>query len=485
MAFQRLQNATNPQYTLTTRVEGTCRRQSRGVSDSEGGSSGGAGGSSGGPTIGPGAGSGGGVTVVGSGIVGAFEWTAISVDPSLPEPADIAVMWLGENGYDVPPGAPTLLGPYLEEGLYLLALKLTKGSDVGSIRPLVLTYEASRPMIPIKLTAVAANEDMGVMTWLLGTGRGVPQNYLALELNEARINWFSPNTNYNDVVIAAANDAQGQGFVTEFAGASSTLANAVWTLPDEYMWQQFRGQVYQSFDDIFLSANNFYGAWDGFWDAVRATVTLPAGVAFEDFRVCPTCYSSQIQFSPSAFLGAIEEMVIEPVRLVQDLIDAHPDVTRLYSTLSAAEMTTDPLFAYNSDLEDVSNIHTAERIIECNPNVFEWEASWRIELPQGSVVRGTPDQVGTWPAEFSDQPANFRILRQAESGEGREVENNEDDINAALNAYNARIPRAGSSGGDSDSGCNIAQPTTSRAAWIGLGLALFAFGGRRRRRARV
>jgi hypothetical protein len=487
IAFQRLQAVTNPQYTLTTRVEGRCRESSD--FDSGGGGRSGAGGSASGgtgPTIG--GGSGGGVTVVGSGVVGAFEWTAISVDDTLPDPADVAVEWLGANGYDVPPGSPALLGPYLEEGLYLLALRLTKGSDVGSIRPIVLTYEATRPMIPIKLTAVAANEDMGVMTWLLGPGRGVPQNYLALELNEARINWFNPAPTYNDVVIAAADDAGGQGFVTEFAGPTSSLASAVWSPYDDQRWQSFSTGVYQNFDSIFFTANGTYGSWDGFWDAVRATVVLPAGVPFEDFQLCPSCYMGQIQFSPATFMAALEEMVIEPVRLVQTLIDEHPEVTRLYSTLSAAEMTVDPLFTFNTDLEDLSNLHTAERIIECNPSIYEFEAPWRIELPQGSVVRGTADQVGTWPAEFSSQPANFRILRQGDSGEGRVVEDNGPLINDMLDEYNAGIP-SGRSGGDSDSGdsggCNIAHPTTTRAAWLALGLALVVLGGRRSRRSRA
>jgi uncharacterized membrane protein YgcG len=507
VAFQRLQGVTNPNYTLTTRVEGTCRQDTRtpGGFPTGGSSSGGAGGTG---IITPDAG-GGGVTVVGQGIVGSFEWTVISVDESLPDPADVAVTWLGENGYDVPPGSPALLGPYLEEGLYLLALRLTKGSDSGSIRPIVLTYDATLPMIPIKLTAVAANDDMGVMTWLLGGGRGVPQNYLALELNEARINWFNASLNYNDVVTAAADDAQGQGFVTEFAGPTTSLANTVWTTFDESTWQTLSTSVYSYFDQIFEVFYGQYQAWDGFWDAVRETVTLPANVAFEDFQVCPSCYSGQVQFSPAVFIEAIRTGVIEPVRRVQTIIDEHPYVTRLYSTMSAAEMTADPLFTFNPGLEEVSNLHTAERIIECNPNIYQFEAPWRIELPQGGVVRGTGAQAGTWP-DFSDQPANFRILRQSDTGEGRVVEDNASTIEGMLDAYNDTIPdpvgsggstgvggstsvggtvsRGGStganganigSGRNSDSGCSLVGGSASSAPWIALSLALLA---RRRRR---
>jgi hypothetical protein len=481
IAFQRLQSFTNPNYSLTTRVEGTCKQSN--FDSGNGGLSGAGGSSTGGSSGGPGRGGDGGVTVVGSGVVGTFEWTVISVDDALPDPADAAVTWLGDNGYDVPPGAPALLGPYLEDGLYLLALRLTKGSDVGSIRPIVLTYDASRPMIPIKLTAVAANEDMGVMTWLLGDGVGVPQNYLALELNEARINWFNASLNYNDVVIAAANDAGGQGFVTEYAGPTSALANVVWSTYDEAQWTSFSTSIYPSFDSVFSNAYGLYSAWDGFWDAVRATVTLPAGVPFEDFQVCPNCYSGQIQFSPSAFIAKLESDVIEPVQRVQELIDAHPTVTRLYSTLSAEEMTADPLFTFNPDLADVSNVHVAERIIECNPDVYQSEAPWRIELPQGGVVRGTADQVGTWPDGFSAQPANFRILRQSESGEGKVVEDNGSTIDGMLDDYNATIPSSHSRGKSDSGGCNIAGAANLGPAWALAGLAFLALRRGRRRRS--
>jgi MYXO-CTERM domain-containing protein len=212
-------------------------------------------------------------------------------------------------------------------------------------------------------------------------------------------------------------------------------------------------------------------------------VTLPAGVTFEDFQVCPNCYSADIQFSPADFISAIESGVIEPVRLVQTVIDAHPYVTRLYSTLSAAEMTVDPLFTFNRDLPTVSNIHTAERIIECNPDIYQSEAPWRIEFPQGGVVRGTANQVGNWP-DFTNQPANLRILRQGESGDGRVVEDNADAIGKMLDAYNETIPRNGANAaGDerkaSDGGCNMRGGTGSGAPWVLLALALLA---RRRRR---
>ncbi len=500
LAFQRLQGATNPSYSLNVKVEGTCRQDK---SDSFNGGSVGSGGSTGVSAPGAGPSFDGGVTVEASGVVGAFEWTVISLDQSLADPAEAAVTWLTTNGYDVPKSAPKLLGPYLQDGLYLLALRLTKGADSGSIRPIVLTYKGTQPSIPVKLTAVAANDDMGVLTWVLGKSRSVPQNYLSLELNEARINWFNAATNYNSVVIDAANDSGGQGFVTEFAGKSSTLKGVIWTPFDESGWTSFKGGVYQSFSDFFTRAYGTYGSYDGFWDATRASVTLPTGLPFDDFKLCPNCYADQIKFAPASYLAALERLVIAPIKRVQSLIDAHPELTRMYTTLSADEMTLDPLFAYNADLPELSNVHTADRVIECNSNVYQFEAPWRVELPQGGIVRGTANDAssGTWPAALDNLPPNRVIVRVSASGSGQVVEDNSKSIKASLETYNKSVttgagdptgtPGTGAgpeeAGGAADSaggGCGMTSASGARRGRAAVFLSALALGAVLRRRRR-
>jgi hypothetical protein len=502
IAFQQLQRATNPNYVLTTRLEGNC---AGGIGIGIGTSS------STGTNTGTGDPSGGeddGVTVEASGVVGPFEWTVIGLDASLADPAAAAVMWLTEKGYDVTPGASQLLGPYLADGMYLLALRLTKESDTGSIRPIVLTYEAAQPMIPIKLTAVAANDDMGVMAWVLANARAVPANYRSLELNEARINWFNAASNYDDVVTAAADDAGGQGFVTEFAGTTAALGQVVWGDSAEQQWQGFKTTTYASFLDLFDNSRFLYGEFDGFWDAARKVISLPAGVAFADFQLCPGCYPGA-SFSPSAWISALETDVIEPVRAIQELLDAHPYVTRLYSTLSAAEMTADPLFTFNAGLSNVNNQHLAERVIECNPDVTQAEATWRVELPQGGVIRGTgaEAQARTWPADTSNLPPNLRITQMSATGPGVVLEDNSKPIQMLLDEHNAKVsttgrPASGGSGGkgsggassaagaagsvsggskSSDSGCALSTRRSAQPAWAWLALAALALLSRRKR----
>jgi hypothetical protein len=412
-------------------------------------------------------------------VVGAFEWTVISLDASLAAPAAAARVWLEDNGYDVPPGADDLLGPYLKDGLYLLALKLKKGSDTGSIRPIVLTYAADRPMIPIKLTAVAANDDMGVMTWVLGKHRAIPRNYLSLELNEARINWFNAAPTYNDVVTEAADEAGGRGFVTEFADRSSTLGQVIWPQAEEQAWQSFRSATFASFSDIFENAYARYSAFSGFWDAVTDTVTLPANVPLDDFKACPSCYEGQFSFSPTEFTAALETQVIEPVRAVQKLFDGSDYVTRFYSTLSAAEMTEDPLFGFNPNLPAVSNVHQAERVIQCSRGVDLTQAPWYVNLPQGGTVYGTGTQAqqGIWPGAVEEQPPNAMILRLSESGSGQVVLDNRARIND-------RLAASASSSSESSGGCSM-RTRTGAHDWALIALVGAIAARRSTRRPRI
>lgn len=492
LAFSRLQAATNPQYNLTTRVEGRCR--DFGANGAFAGSGGGFSGTprescEDNPYL---AGCAGPVTVEGSGVVGAFEYTIISVEAGATDPATPAREWLTTNGYDVTPQGAALLGPYLAEGMYLLALRLTKGADAGSIRPIQITYPASAPMIPIKLTAVAANQDMGVMTWAIGGARAVPFNYNALELNEARINWFNASSNYESVVTEAANDAGGQGFVTEFAGPAAQLADVVWSTDAEQDWQGVKSATYFSFGELFEALWGRYAGFSGFWDAMRGKVSLPQDISFEDFQLCPTCYGDDIELRPTELLAAVEADVIEPVRSTQRLIDRGPYVTRLYSTLSADEMTADPLFVFNAELPDVNNIHQAERVVECDSDIYQSEASWRIVLPQGGVIRGAPSGVGQWPDAVAEQPANFQVLTLAQTGQGQVVADNSAAIQSQLASYNEAFPSSGSgppvpasSAGSGGGLCALGAPGSRPHPAAGLAAlgGLLALAWRRQRRA--
>jgi hypothetical protein len=475
LAFARLQQASNPSYTFTTEVEGRCKR-TRGSNDSSFGApsadSGGAGGSGGN--------GGSGVDVLASGNVGPYDYVVIRPDASLEQVGDIVVQWLTTEGYDVvPPGGDPddiadLLGAYMLDGMNLLAFRLTKGNSTGTIRPIRITYESERPMIPIRPTAVAANDDMGVMVWVLGETRAVPVNYKALELNQVLINWLNGARNYNQVVIAAANEAGGQGFVAERAGASSDYRDVVILPFEKDDWEALRtsAEALSSIEIVRESAWRF-GGWDGYRGLMERF--LPETIDVDDFISCPSCYESEIsELDARAFVEDLGHEVVEPMIATQELIDSRPYVTRLYTTLSAPEMDLDPLFDFNPDLPEVSNIHTARRVIECHRSVYMEDAPTRFELEDGRVVR--LHQGDPWPFDTSDDepiPANAQVIALSTSGPGTVVQDNAEAIDEALSRHNATVAGNGC-------GCGVVSPNAHLSAWASL--ALFALLRRRRRR---
>jgi len=484
-ALDRLDALTAPSYRLELIVEGTCMTGYLGY-----GGSGGSDGSFGrdedagvaGPT---------GISIVDEGSVGPYDYTTIAVDPSLDEPAQAAIDWFQANGYDLNGVDEEALGPYLADGLNLLAFKLTKSAlqSEGAVRPVILTYEGQRPMIPIRPTAVAAEPDMGVLVWVVADARAVPENFKSLILNEALINWFDPYGSYRAVVTRAADEAGGQGFTTELAGRSVLPADFVFSKDEARAVSQLEHDDYDYGLDAILAASDYFRGWEGWRDAVAAAVELPSGVSLDEFAFQPEVYRETANIDPKRFFTALHQKVIDPVVETQTLLTSRPYLTRLFTTMSADEMTIDPVFTFNPDLPALSNQHVATQHIECNPNVTEYEAPWRIELPQGDVVRGVGQQ---WPLDATMLPASRAIEQLSNAGQGTRLVDNTKKIETAIaeatpaapaRAHAAVVRRA------ADDDCAVHAPgharrSTSNGSALAATLALVAIrsAGRRRRR---
>jgi hypothetical protein len=400
---------------------------------------------------------------------------------------------------------------------------------VGSIRPIKISYESALPMIPIRPTAVAANENMGVLVWVLGRSRAVPFNYKALELNEALLDWFNPQQSYNDVVIAAANETtDGQGFVTELARATNDSRGN--NIVDQIYFERGTIQDFRNVADglsdaqllvqtvtRFSTFNGNFGlggpfgaaspsgqvSLDGVADALSENLVLPAGVSIADVLASPNCYLEEREeddafycdgvpapaeridltnFDRNAFLTDVEQLVITPIEDTVQLFVERPYMTRFYTTLSAGEMTVDPLFALNPDLEDVDNQHTLT--LDYEGCAGDTSGDWEAEV-SGRAVRGTGN---VWPLTLAERdpamPVNLRILQLSAAGPGQVYEDNGALIEQLLQTQFGRNAGPGTGSGSdpvviqSSSGCSLggaSAPARQRGvAWFLLGLALWA-----------
>jgi hypothetical protein len=358
--------------------------------------------------------------------------------------------WLQMNGYAFPDTTRDLLAPYVGESYDFLALKLLKNRDAGDLRPIVLEMDASHADIPIRLTQVAAIDDMGIIAHVLGTSRAVPLNYRHFEINEARIDWLAGGSNYPSVVTEAANETGGRGFVTDYAGSSDVLRGALWNEGNDAAAASL-GERSDLLD--FLTTLSQIGLLGD--PAVQALLeekvdlseTEVAGGAMEVFT-CPFCFDpgqlAGARFDAAELADLIEEAAVRPLREANALFADFPYLTRLYTTMSPLEMTEDPVFGVNADMGDQSNVHTATLRVLCGDRQYErFGAPINVVLTNGTIIENV-GTLGAGTTAFGDGgglvtlPSAARIDQLGEQGAGTVVEDRSTAIDATIERHNTR-----------------------------------------------
>ena len=232
------------------------------------------------------------VTVFASGEVGPYGFDVVgSEDP------DALVTWLRDNSYQVTAAMEPLIDVYVDEEFVFLAMKLRPDKGAQDVEPVKVTYPSERPMIPLRLTAVAANQDMAVMVWIYADQQAVPMNYAKMNIANDELTFFGrgQGNDYRWLMGSKADEYGGQAFITEYAAPTRELR-----------------------------------------------VTHP---------------------------------------LLQQLAQRFAYVTRLNTVISPEEMTVDPVFDYNPQLKDVSNV----RDMSGMTGLYQCEREERASSPMGQL----------------------------------------------------------------------------------------------------
>jgi hypothetical protein len=208
LAMRALDTATQPQY-----FKRSCNNFARGDALGVGG-----------PAAAPTASGNAGVTVLATQVVGPFETVTLEGTS-----ADLLVQWLDMNGYRITQKMVPLIQPYVEAGMHFVAMKLQADKAVSDIKPIGMTYDSDQPLIPLRLTSVAAQPEMGIVAFILADRRWAPQNYIDLKIPDSLIQFdqYGYQSNYLRLVSSESDKVGGQAFVTEYAKASSGLADQI------------------------------------------------------------------------------------------------------------------------------------------------------------------------------------------------------------------------------------------------------------------
>jgi MYXO-CTERM domain-containing protein len=453
--FDRLLQATVPTYSVTTQFD-SCSVSNGFTSGSTGnfGSSAGAGGSGGKGADGP--------TVVLQKTVGAFEVTVL-MGGTTPE----VIQWLTDNQYQVPPNASQLLDGYVANHFLFVAVKLTGGAGISEIHPLVIRYPGNNPCVPLKLTSVAAVEDMGIRTFFLGTKRVVPKNYKHVVPNLAKLDWFNATTSYATLVGRAVDSplANGQAWVTEYAGpaaivGASPIASPNWNAAP-FATSAAVGVIQLLQNQGFLDCSSapirpttggaggapIYGGCTYnhplLLPLLRQYLPIPAALTVNGnqlvdptlieayFYSCLACYQDQIdqtKWNGPAFASDLAKRIIDPSRHADALLTAWPYLTRLFTTMSPVEMTQDPEFLERQGLGDVSVIRlNATQRITC-------QSTAGMTLPDGKSI-ALPMQ-GKWPLFPDKMPWAERVEEIPATGVPIVLADNRAAIDTELKSWN-------------------------------------------------
>lgn len=433
--FTNLLNGTVPTFTTTTSFEfcgGNGSSSSSGFGCGMSSSNDSAGTSSYGPQGGPPKSNA--PTIVGRAAVGNFEALTLA-------PVDTQGMldWLTQNGYDTDAqDAEPILKDYIDRKFKFVALKLQPDAGVDEIHPIVVRYQGTEPCVPLKLTSIAAVEDMTVRTFFLGDQRVVPTGgYKHVRMNSARFDWANLGQNY-DLAIARAVDspvANGRAFITEYAGPSSVVN------PSGIAQSSWDGQSLSTLDPqsvlarlqlwnllACFSASNCTSPHPLIFSLLADYLPPPAGVLPEAYYSCLSCYpnADQTAWDPVAFGADFDELVATPAKHAVDVLQKNVYLTRMVTRISPSEMTEDPMFReWPEALPDVSNQLSATRTNRCDGTLM-------TTTSDGRDVAGT-----TAPSDLpTDLPWASTVEEYGQNGEHVVLIDDDQKIDKILAGYN-------------------------------------------------
>jgi MYXO-CTERM domain-containing protein len=472
--FTQVAAVTRPSYAVNFVTVGSCKPDPHPVYDA---------GTSGPPTGGTGTGGtaggvNGGVNVLFKGDVGPYNGVVLQSSQ-----ADALLKYLTDNGFVVSDTAKSIIQEYVQLNKVFVAVKLQSGQSTGAIQPVVLKFAGDVPCVPLKLTAIAAQADLSVNLYVLGTSRAVPSNYFELTLNQAKIDWFGGGQNYADMVKTAANEAGGNAFIAEYAGTARVMDTQLWpnsainlpaleaaTTPPAYL-QQVQAQGLLTFGPMLpiLHAR-----------IPEPQVLIDMGVTESQFYNNNAFYWDQYQssfaaFDPVATTADVKTRIVDPLQAGQDLFDGHGYLTRLATYISPEEMNKDPQFIFNPDLPQLSNLHTATANVMCGRQAYTYcQAPIRLDIPDngGSVWYDRTGFCGYDVTGLDKMPSLAVAWQRAEAGEGQAAIDNRPAISKDVSDHNETVHPGGC-------GCAVAPGSSAGALLLLVGLAVA-----RRRRSR-
>jgi len=316
-----------------------------------------------------------------------------------PKSSDDLFDWLNANGYVQDPASKPLLGYYVSQGYKFIGVRLQNGKSTGDIRPILLNLPEGGPCVPLRLTGIAATDDMPMRIWVLGNGRAIPKNFLHAVINEQAVDY--PNGgNYDQVVADAVAEAGGRAFVTEMSDRTTTL-----------QWQFISGADLPTERELWAMVHFDRDDFERVWDDYRLPRTG------QDY----TTVMAETLPDKNRKMRLIREVAL-PALAIERAFRATTHITRFYTRIDADDMTRDPVFSFNKELPMVEQNRTLTLRsyvdTQCsNWQIAEWEDGRRFTLDWsmfGNPTLSLPDAPPLLRVEVADEQGQNFVVHEDE-----------------------------------------------------------------------
>lgn len=343
-------------------------------------------------------------------------------------PSEI-VTWVADRGYESGRLNAAILQSYLEEDHAILAVEVTLPADleylgwVNQLQPVAFTYAGDAISAPLQLAASAGSISGKLTVWGAAEHRAIPENYLHVHLNQARLSWLDVYglfggqwgiSNYDEVLSEAIAEAGHHAFSTEYAAERAARTDQVESsidleslrnpenlgafmgdlslkgmLPQD--WFGHRGQLDLKLlqllrqhvpipdavleeikrEDIDPMTPLGYDFWSLYSDDENAEALQTAvfhSYAESQFYSFPNLYEDLYDNEWFDFSGFVDDWVTyvhEPKTKVQQVLMARPYLTRLTTFVFPDHTKIDPVFNFNPDLGPVSLYNLGRLGFEC------------------------------------------------------------------------------------------------------------------------
>jgi hypothetical protein len=142
---------------------------------------------------------------------------------------DALVDWLNTNDYVVTPAMEPIMAEYVAEGSKFLALKLAPDAGISDIQPIRFTCPGQDGIatIPLRLTAVSAEPEMGVLVFVAAPTRYESASWPSVSVPDEDVRFSNQFGQYNYFALVSwlVDEAGGRAFVPELAQSSASVLN--------------------------------------------------------------------------------------------------------------------------------------------------------------------------------------------------------------------------------------------------------------------